>query len=329
MLKKIILFVLSIAVVNAVGEEEQWESFKTKYNKIYKTSTEHQEKFTKFRENLQKINSHNKKYDDGTVSYKLGINKFADMSEKEFALKLGFKSNFINKTKNHAIFKSPVNANVPEKVNWVELGAVTGIKDQGNCGSCWSFSATGALEGQYYLKYKSLVSLSEQNLVDCSSSYGDNGCNGGLMDNAFEYVRDNGIMSEDDYPYCAFDETCQYNSAKVVVKVQSLVDIAVGSETDLQTAVGTLGPVSVAVDASMFQLYQEGIYDNSNCGNGRYDLDHGILAVGYDTSADGTPYWLVKNSWGEDWGEKGYIRMSRNKDNQCGIATCASYPVLL
>jgi len=215
--------------------------------------------------------------------------------------------------------------------DWVDDGAVTGVKDQGSCGSCWSFSATGSLEGSYYLKYGSLVSYSEQMLVACDTT--DAGCNGGWMDDAFQWISDNGgLCSEDDYPYTSGSGvagTCQSSSCSVVSgsQVSGYTDVTENSEADLQDAVyGT--PVSVAIQANQlgFSLYSSGVY-TGRCGT---NLDHGVLAVGYGTDS-GTDYWKVKNSWGTSWGEEGYIRMEKGKDQyggQCGILLAASYPSL-
>lgn len=334
LLSAIILGCQAISFYDLV--QEQWGAFKAQHGKQYSSETEERFRMKIFMENSHKIAKHNKLYEQGLVTYKLGLNKYADLLHHEFVTIL----NGFNKTKNQLLkasemedsitFISPANIKLPDSVDWREHGAVTDVKDQGHCGSCWSFSATGALEGQHFRKTGTLVSLSEQNLVDCSSKYGNNGCNGGLMDNAFRYIKDNGgIDTEQSYPYKAEDEKCHYSPRNKGATDKGFVDIDSGNEQQLKSATATVGPISVAIDASheSFQLYSDGVYSDPECSS--EELDHGVLVVGYGTDEKtGQDYWLVKNSWGPSWGLEGYIKMARNSDNLCGIATQASYPLV-
>ncbi|XP_066156431.1 cathepsin L-like [Euwallacea fornicatus] len=315
---------------------EQWGAYKAEHNKNYDSETEERFRMKIFMDNAHKVSKHNKLYEQGLVTFKLGLNKYADLLHHEFVTTL----NGFNKSKTSllrsgesddgVIFIPPANVKLPDSVDWRDEGAVTPVKDQGHCGSCWSFSATGALEGQHFRRTKQLVSLSEQNLVDCSVKYGNNGCNGGLMDNAFRYIKDNrGIDTEKSYPYKAEDEKCHFIPKNVGATDKGFVDIESGSERDLKSAVATVGPVSIAIDASheSFQLYSDGVYYDPSCSSQM--LDHGVLVVGYGTDENTQQdYWLVKNSWGSTWGQQGYIKIARNKDNHCGVATQASFPLV-
>ncbi|KAJ3619807.1 hypothetical protein MTP99_005462 [Tenebrio molitor] len=336
------LIFLAICVASSQGVsfsdlvQEQWIAFKMTHNKKYQSETEERFRMKIFMENSHTVAKHNKLYAQGLVSFKLGINKYADMLHHEFVQAL----NGFNRTKSglrsgesddSVTFLPPANVELPDKVDWRDKGAVTPVKDQGQCGSCWSFSATGSLEGQHFRQTGKLVSLSEQNLVDCSGRFGNSGCNGGLMDNAFRYIKANrGIDTEQAYPYRAEDEKCHYKPKDKGATDRGYVDIESGSEDKLKSAVATAGPVSVAIDAShqSFQLYSGGVYYEPACASNVNQLDHAVLAIGYGTEDDGTDYWLVKNSWGQSWGDQGYIKMARNRDNNCGIATEASYPLV-
>jgi len=209
------------------------------------------------------------------------------------------------------------------KIDWTSHSppVVTPIKDQAQCGSCWAFSATGSMESAWALSGKKLVSLSEQQLVDCSTAQGDQGCNGGLMDNAFTYViAQKGICSEDAYPYTATDGQCKDTTCTSVASITAFTDVAQGDEDALYKALVNQ-PVSVAVDASSWQSYSGGIMSDCTF----QQLDHGVLLVGADTDETAGDFWRVKNSWGTGWGEDGFIRVTKGT-GQCGIANAASTP---
>jgi cathepsin L len=217
----------------------------------------------------------------------------------------------------------------PDSLDYRDYGAVNAIKDQLQCGSCWAFSAIGAQESQGFLTFGTLLVLSEQNLVDCDAN--DAGCDGGLPSIAYEWViiHQAGQFSlSSDYPYAARDQSCQFGDHAPASQIVGYISTLEGDESDLQVQLAGTGPVAAGIDASWtsFQLYQSGVYDEPRCGNGEDDLDHGIVVIGYGTDA-ATPFWIVRNSWGTGWGEKGYVRMSRNKNNQCGIATTAVIPI--
>jgi len=219
---------------------------------------------------------------------------------------------------------------VPATVDWRDKGYVTPVKNQGACGSCWSFSSTGALEGQMKRKTGKLVSLSEQNLVDCTKTYGNDGCGGGWMAISYLYIDLNdGIDTESSYPYTGQDGDCAYNESTIGGSDVGFYRLPEGNETFLQEFVAQIGPIAVAIDASQpsFQSYHSGVYNEPGCDPSA--LDHAVLAVGYGTDKPtGLDYWLVKNSWGVGWGDSGYIKMSRNKKNQCGIASHAILPLV-
>uniref|UniRef100_A0A1L8EHK8 cathepsin L n=1 Tax=Haematobia irritans TaxID=7368 RepID=A0A1L8EHK8_HAEIR len=328
----LVAFVQAVSFSDIIKEE--WHAFKLEHRKMYGSDTEERFRLKIFGENRHKIAKHNQLYAAGKKSFKLGLNKYADMLPHEFRETMNGYNNTLRKTLRQQglvgmTYIPPAHVTVPKTVDWREKGAVTPVKDQGHCGSCWSFSSTGALEGQHFRKTGVLVSLSEQNLVDCSTKYGNNGCNGGLMDNAFRYIKDNGgIDTEKSYPYEGIDDSCHFDKLSVGATDTGFMDIPEGDEEKMMKAVATIGPISVAIDASheSFQFYSEGVYDEPECDS--QNLDHGVLVVGYGTDENGQDYWLVKNSWGTTWGDKGFIKMARNKENQCGIASASSYPTV-
>eukprot|EP01090_Pellita_catalonica_P008281 TRINITY_DN18_c0_g1_i3.p1 TRINITY_DN18_c0_g1~~TRINITY_DN18_c0_g1_i3.p1 ORF type:complete len:352 (+),score=66.50 TRINITY_DN18_c0_g1_i3:56-1057(+) len=317
-----VLFAL-ISVASCLTQlqlQSEFVGFMQRYNKTYDTDM-FQARFQIFKKNAEFIAAHNA---DESKTYKVALNKFADLTGEEYAsIYLGFRGEYEPKLSLKPVVVHP---EIPTSVDWRKEGAVTHIKNQGQCGSCWSFSATGSTEGSHKIAGNTLVSLSEQQLVDCSGSYGNMGCNGGLMDDAFKYIMAApGLESESEYPYTASDGTCHFASSEVKAKIIGYHDITSGSEVDLYTHIANVSPISVAIDAShsSFQFYSSGVYYEPACS--ATQLDHGVLAVGYgvDGSKD---YYIVKNSWGTDWGMNGYIWMSRNRNNNCGIATSASYP---
>lgn len=307
--------------------DQEWHLYKSTFKKTYPTVVHENVRRKVWEQNLLYIHKHNLEADMNMHTYRLGVNEYADMTNEEYRkVLLGYRMN--TTIPRGSAFLPPSNVDLPTTVDWRKKGYVTPVKNQGQCGSCWAFSTTGSLEGQHFRKTGRLVSLSEQNLVDCSRSFGNNGCNGGLMDRAFQYIKANGgIDTERSYPYDARDEPCHFKRATVGATDSGFVDILSGSEAHLKVASATVGPISVAIDAShpSFQLYKSGVYNEIQCSS--VMLDHGVLVVGYGTF-EGQDYWLVKNSWGPTWGLRGYIMMSRNKRNQCGIATQASYPLV-
>ena len=293
-------------------------------SKIYYSSEEVSERKEIYDANVAKIAQHNRENHTWTMA----VNKFADLTDTEF------KNIYAGcvMTKSHAnllgLSRGKIDESaLPTSVDWEAEGAVTPVKNQGQCGSCWAFSTVGSTESAWYLKHGDLVSLSEQQLVDCSGAEGNQGCNGGLMDYGFQYIIDNkGIGSEAAYPYTAADGTCK--KVPSVVSITGFKDVPTNSELGLMTAVAQQ-PVSVAVEADQnsFQFYSSGVMTKT-CGT---NLDHGVLLVGYGTdNSTKVDFWKVKNSWGEDWGMKGYILLGRGSKfgnaGQCGIQMDPSFP---
>ena len=315
---------LSLTDQNLSECRDHFDIFKEQYNKVYINPEEELYRRIVFNNNYNRIQKHNRNEEN---SFQLEMNQFGDLLSHEFHS----KNTYYHLREQPRISRNTfVETDVVDEIDWRSQNVVTPIKNQEQCGSCWAFSTTGSLEGLNAIKTGKLVSFSEQQLMDCSRPEGDESCSGGLMDDGFQYVIDaKGICTEESYPYEAHDE----DSCKVCDKVMTITgftDVDENNEDALKQAVAQL-PVSVAIQANtfQFQFYRNGIF-TGNCGYpSSYELDHGVLVVGYGTE-DGKDYWIVKNSWGTIWGDKGYIRLARNveeKQGKCGIAMQASFPV--
>jgi len=292
-------------------------------NKQYNTPSESTYRLKVFYQNYLKVAKHN------DASYKLGLNLFADLTEEEFTSKyMGLKVD-ANKPRH---FKPSVKVgDDPKAIDWRDKGAVNAVKDQGQCGSCWAFSAIAALESAAKIFGSALYSLSEQQLVDCSTAQGNQGCDGGWMDSAYDYIiKVGGIETETNYPYRAVDQKCAEDKSKFVsnLTVKDYTDIGKKDCKHLHSAVAQQ-PVAVAIAANAIQFYVNGVFSSKFCGDG---LNHGVAAVGYGhDDIVHKDFWIVRNSWGKSWGEHGYIRMLGDLDFQkgegiCGICLASSYP---
>ncbi|XP_030561428.1 crustapain-like [Drosophila novamexicana] len=260
----------------------------------------------------------------------MGVNQFTDMLPKEFEGLMLTSINLTDATSDiDIIYSAPENTEIPSSIDWRVKGAVTSVKNQGKCGSCWAFSAVGTLEGQQFLKTRQLKSLSTQNLLDCSSRYpySNQGCNGGIPLEALIYVKDNGgIDIESSYPYDSRQLSCRFDRHNVGATVSAVVRLTEGDESNLAVATATKGPISVLIHVGQtFMQYHGGVYKDNSCN--KY-FNHAVLVVGYGHDSREGDYWLVKNSWGSKWGESGYIRMARNRNNQCRIASYAIFPLV-
>jgi KDEL-tailed cysteine endopeptidase len=307
---------------------KEFANFQERFSKRYETIRELEDRFSVFKNNFMSIFLHN---NDITQNFTLGINQFTDLTSEEF-------KNYVRGS-----LKGPVTGygcktfatssdNIPDSIDWRTKGAVTSVKDQGQCGSCWTFSATGAVEGAWAIAGNKLVDLAEQELVDCAEGhkYGSHGCSGGMMDGAFKYIKERGQCTNAEYPYTSGTtmEEGKCKNCEPVAQIMGCEDIMQNDQLALKAAVSQQ-PVSIAIEADTmyFQSYKSGVLDSAKCGT---NLDHGVLIVGYGEE-NGLKYWLVKNSWSTTWGDNGYVKILRSDSHAdagiCGVAMMASFPV--
>lgn len=305
---------LSKSVFYAPHEEKSFVAWMKEHNYIF-SGEEYQTRFGIWMANKRLVQEHNK----GKSTFKLALNSLSHLTPAEYNSLLGFRSTAESTKVYNQVLSND------ESLDWRDQKVVNPIKDQGQCGSCWAFSAIQAAESAWAINHNQLYSCSESNLVDCVTTC--SGCNGGLMTSAYTYIvnkQGGKVQKESDYPYKPVEGSCKFNAATAVLSIKGYVNIAKNSDADLMAKVKSMGPAAVAIDAShsSFQLYSSGVYKESRCSP--MFLDHGVGCVGYG-SQDGTPYYIIRNSWGVSWGIDGYMLMYRG-NNHCGIAAMACIP---
>lgn len=334
-------WVVALSFAPAVASDSQFEEFQAKFGKQYEVAEE-AHRMVNFMNSLKSIELHNA---DPARTWTMGLNQFSDMSDEEFSTKVLMAPQQCSATNTVSASRAGA-ADLPVAMDWREKGVVSEVKNQGACGSCWTFSTVGCLEAHMAIKYQNWMAprLSEQQLVDCAGAFDNDGCNGGLPSHAFEYIKyAGGLSTEFSYPYHGVNATCKFNkeatpetspfrptSKGVGVEVPGgSINITEGDEESLKYFLATTGPVSIAFQvASDFRHYSHGVYSSTVCKNTPMDVNHAVLAVGYGTDADtNKTYWTIKNSWDYTWGVSGYFKMESFK-NMCGVADCNAFPDL-
>jgi len=332
-----LLLSIVVCLVSASLVEDEFLAFQKKFNKQYASEAEYQARLGTFEANMMLIKQKNIDAQQRMSDTRFGITQFADISPAEFRQKYLSSVPAVRDPSWPVApdYDDEVTANLPPSFDWRPKGAVTPVKNQGDCGSCWSFSTTGNIEGQWFLAGNPLTSLSEQNLVDCDTecmtymnqSVCDAGCDGGLQPNAYHYVMSaGGIDTESSYPYLAVDGKCHFKPANIGAKINNFTMVS-SNETQMAAYLVQHGPLAIAADAAEWQFYMGGVFDLP-CGK---SLDHGILIVGYgnETTIFGhhVDYWIVKNSWGATWGEQGYLKVERGT-GECGLNDFVSSSII-
>ncbi|KAG5669353.1 hypothetical protein PVAND_017241 [Polypedilum vanderplanki] len=306
---------------------QKWEEYKNHYNKSFKMEFREERCRRAFKENLDTISQHNEAFDNGKASFKLGVNHLADLSNLHYLrsyVRLVDSDIDANNDRDYILGNSLFqNKQYPESLDWREKGFVTKAKNQKSCGSCYAFSIAGSIEGQIFKRINKLVELSPQQIVDCSSSFGNHGCAGGSLRTTLKYLeKSGGLMRESDYPYTSSHNKCSFDEDLAIVNITSWSILPSKDEEVMKGVLNEVGPIAISIDASLktFQLYSEGVYDDPNCSSTA--VNHAMLLVGYTPDA-----WILKNWWGKNWGINGYMLVKRGV-NKCGIANYAAYAVV-
>ncbi|XP_021071402.1 cathepsin J isoform X1 [Mus pahari] len=331
MTSTVLLVILCLGVASGAPAHDpkldtKWKDWKTKHAKSYNPKEEALRRSV-WEENMRMIKLHNRENRLGKNDFTMKMNEFGDLTGEEFRKSMDNILIPAAVTDPHA--QNHVSIGLPDYKDWREEGYVTPVRNQGSCRSCWAFAAVGAIEGQMFWKTGNLTALSVQNLLDCSKAEGNKGCRSGTAHQAFQYVLKNkGLEAEATYPYEGKEGPCRYRSENASANITDVVNLP-PNEIYLWVAVAAIGPVSAAVDAShdSFRFYNTGIYHEPNCSS--HFVNHAVLVVGYGSEGDvkdANNYWLIKNSWGEEWGMNGYMKIAKDRNNHCGIASLASYP---
>ncbi len=303
-----------------------FKEFTLQYHKTYLSDVEMNMRQDIFCKNYEFIQNHNSA---NNADFLLDVNEYTDLTDNEFSRMFTAPIN-INDIEINEYDSTIYTKPLPDSFDWRDDGHVSIIKNQGQCGSCWTFGTTGAVEAHLSIHKNEKILLSEQELVDCSWIYANLGCNGGLVDRAYRYIVRFGLSTEENYPYTAQNHMCKYNTMRDKINktfISNWYDVSPLNETRLTETLYNMGPISVAIDASSkeFRFYKSGIFNK--CG---YNLDHAVLLVGYGQNENGDLYYTLKNSWGETFGDQGYIKISRgiNHFGTCGVAMTPSYPIV-